>query len=63
MLDNKELNEKDLHCIARHIKAYTEQEIRIIRASNPCRDCNYCKEKRVINPFESFKKIFHITGL
>jgi len=61
--DLEQLNEKDLHCIARHLKSYIKKGIISSRNEDPCMNCIYCNEKRILNSFESFKKLFHITGI
>lgn len=57
------LNDRDLECIARHIRAYIKKGIIAKSNDDPCENCIHCMGEKVFNPFKSFKKLFDITGI
>lgn len=73
MIGGSELTEKDLHCIAQHLKEFIQRDWReksdIPCACEECQYFNNCSrpsnyiEGSVTNPWESFKKLFTGAGV
>ncbi len=69
MINGVELTEKDLHCLAQHLKEFIDHcwfEIKEVPdACSNCRFVNQCEhpESHVVNQWEAIGKLNRLTGI